>query len=456
MKTVIKRDGLRKEFDAEKIRRVIKLANNSVEKNSRLNDLEIDEIVEAVLFDLNEIKDENGESITEVKIEKIQDLVEKELTKVNWEVGRSFILFREQRAKARFLREDTIQMMEAKYSGKAWDRQNANIDGLSFDGKAGEAYGVYDKEFALNYMITPKYAKNHRDMLVYIHDLDNYKKGKHNCLTFPADDYRDNGMSIKIPKDIRRAGSVPSESSLMMVELQSQSMPQFGGVSVSHWDSTLAPLVKKDYYKFYKKIYERLEEKELDNSFAPYLSIDNSDYYAFNQKAAKYAMEDLEEEIHQATEAMIHNANTLQSRSGNQLPFTSINYGADTTPEGRLVTKEILRCWEEGIGELHLSPIFPCGIYQYKKGVNDKPGTPNYDLKKKAIEVLVKRDYPNFANCDWSVQHKAFEKSQEIKKNVLNSLSKEDLEKLAKLPKEELIKIGFTIENDGKNEITIE
>lgn len=448
---VLKRDGLKvQDFDDKKIFKAISEANKAMAKEKRITGDQITELVSWVIKKLPKDKEQ-------IEVEAIQDLVEEAFVHKNYtELFRAFRDYRKNAEKNRFVKNETVKMMEAKYSGAAWDRQNANIDGLSFDGKAGEAHGVYDKEYALNYMISQKFAKNHRDMYVYIHDLDNYKKGKHNCLTFPVDDYRDNGMSIKIPKDIRPAGSVPSESSLMMVELQSQSMPQFGGVSVSHWDSTLVPLVKKDYFKFYKKNYERITGRELDYSFNPYLSIEEPDYAACNQKVAEYAMEDLSEEVHQATEALIHNANTLQSRSGNQLPFTSINYGADTTPEGRLVTKEILRCWEEGIGELHLSPIFPCGIYQYKKGVNDKPGTPNYDLKKRAIEVLVKRDYPNFANCDWSVQHKAFEKSQEIKKNVLGGLSKEDLEKLSKLPKEELVKLGFTIEDDGKDEITIE
>ena len=443
---VIKRDGRKKEFDESTIFKAIKAANNSkeypIEKEKRITDDQIMEVVKWVVKKM-------PKAVDEISVEEIQDLVEDGLVHKNHtEVVRSFIKYREDRRKERFLKDETVRAMEAKYDGSDWDRQNANVDGLSFGGRSGEAHAVYDKEFALNYMITPKFAKNHRDMINYIHDLDSYKKAMHNCLSFPDDDSRDCGMTVKIPKDIRKAGRVSTEGQLQLMKLQSQSMAQFGGVALTHFDNTYSPLVNKDYYKFYKKNYERIVGKSLDNSFNPLLSIDNPAYTNCNAQVAKFAMEDLEEEIHQTMEGWLHNANTLQSRSGNQLPFTSVNYGLDTSAAGRLVTKHLLSSWEEGIGELGLSPIFPCGIFQYKKGINDKPGTPNYDLKQQAISVLPKRDYPNFANCDWSVQRKAFEKSQAIKEKVLKSLSKEDLEELAVLGSSITIELGFTIDFD--------
>lgn len=330
---------------------------------------------------------------------------------------------------------DTIKFAE-KYSYKGCSRKFDNSKIIKIV-KSTEKKVVYDLETESHWFIVNNYVS-------------------HNCLSFPADDYRDNGMTVKIPKDIRKAGRVSTEGQLQLMELQSQSMAQFGGVSLTHFDSTYAPLVNKDYYKFYKKNYERFTGKELDQSFQPCLQIDDPKYAACNAQAAKFAMEDLEEEVHQTMEGWLHNANTLQSRSGNQLPFTSVNYGLDTSAAGRLVSKHLLSSWEEGIGELGLTPVFPCGIFQYKKGISDKPGTPNYDLKKQAISVLIKRDYPNWANCDWSVQRKAFEKSQKIKENVLKSLSKEDLEELSKLPENILKTLGFTIVDDGKEEVTIE
>jgi ribonucleoside-triphosphate reductase len=118
--------------------------------------------------------------------------------------------------------------------------------------------------------------------------------------------------------------------------------------------------------------------------------------------AWEYAMDMTAREANQAAEALQHNLNTLQSRSGNQLPFTSINYGTCTLPEGRMIIKALLKTSIKGNGKLHKTPIFPCGIFQYMKGVNDKPGTPNYDLYLLALESTAKRLYPNYANVDWS------------------------------------------------------
>lgn len=143
----------------------------------------------------------------------------------------------------------------------------------------------------------------------------------------------------------------------------------------------------------------------------------------------------------------------------NQLPFTSVNYGRCTLPEGRLITKALLSAWKKGIGVNGLTPIFPCGIFQVKKGVNDKPGTPNYDLYKEALSICPDRIYPNFANGDWSVQVKAFKKSQSIKEKTLSSIYKENPElfdKIAKLPEDIQETLGFHIIDDGSTELTVE
>ena len=154
------------------------------------------------------------------------------------------------------------------------------------------------------------------------------------------------------------------------------------------------------------------------------------DKYQKYKKAYKYAMDMTEKEIHQASEGMFHNLNTLQSRSGNQLPFTSINFGTCTLEEGRMVTKALLDVSLEGLGKNGVTSIFPCGIFQYKKGVNDKPGTPNYDLKLLALKSTAERIYPNYANCDWSNQVNWFKMDREQKQNYIDNLSETDYKKL--------------------------
>lgn len=442
---VIKRDGRKKEFDESTIFKAIKAANNSkeypIEKEKRITDDQIMEVVKWVVKKM-------PKAVDEISVEEIQDLVEDGLVHKNHtEVVRSFIKYREDRRKERFLKDETVQAMEAKFSCSDNQKQNANVDENSFGGRIGEASSVYSKEFALNYMMSEKSAKNHRNFEGYIHDLDKFKIGEHNCLSIPFDDLLRNGASIKFYHDIRSAGSVSTAAQQIVVYFQTQSMCQFGGVSATHLDWTLVPYIRKSFFKYYKKHAERILKHELDNSFSNALSIDDEKYKNYCPKAYEWSMEDVIKETEQAMESMLHNLNTLTSRSGNQLPFTSVCYGRCTLPEGRMVSKALLKAWESGIGEKHLTPIFPCGIFQYKEGINDKPGTPNYDLKLEAIKLVSKRIYPNFSNGDWSIQRKSFEKSQNLKKEVLETLTEEELEKISKLPWEIQETLGFHIED---------
>ena len=235
-----------------------------------------------------------------------------------------------------------------------------------------------------------------------------------NCLTVPFDKLLATGFNTR-QTDVRPAQSVNTAFQLVAVIFQLQSLQQFGGVSASHIDWTMVPYVRKSFYKHYtdgamfienkdgrwlqEYIYDYINDPEC---FVDEQSIE-SKHWKSEPKIYEYAIEMTKKETYQAVEGMYHNLNTLQSRSGNQLPFTSINYGTCTLPEGRMVTKAILDVSIEGIGALHKTSIFPCGIFQYMKGVNDKPGTPNYDLKKLAIKSTAKRLYPNYVNVDWSV-----------------------------------------------------
>lgn len=163
--------------------------------------------------------------------------------------------------------------------------------------------------------------------------------------------------------------------------------------------------MRKSFYRHYKDGVKYLEGRELDYSFHPDLPIDEPDYKAYSLKAYEYAMDMLEREGKQAAQGLWHNLGTLESRAGSQVPFSSLGYGRDTSPEGRLVSRWFLEASLEGIGKHHRTSIFPISIFSYKKGCNANPDDPNYDLKKLAIESLSKRIYPNFANGDWSQAH---------------------------------------------------
>ena len=164
----------------------------------------------------------------------------------------------------------------------------------------------------------------------------------------------------------------------------------------------MVPYVRKSFFKHYRDGVKYLNHQDLDYSFHDALSIDEGDYQVYSPEAYAYAMDMTVRETRQAVEGMYHNLNTLQSRSGNQLPFTSINYGTCTLPEGRMVTKALLEVSIAGIGKLHKTSIFPCGIFQCMKGVNRKPEDPNYDLYQLALKSTAQRLYPNYVNVDWT------------------------------------------------------
>ncbi len=441
--TVEKRDGRIVNFDDTKITKAVMKAAKAAKA----------EVTEDVLQKIKKYVISKVSKLDEpIKINDIHDAVEEALMKYNlFEVEKTYHDYRKERDKKRFIQFNVIKAMEAKYACSHNERQNANIDEFSAGGRIGEAQSTYSTEFALEYMMNEKFAKNHRSFEGYIHDADKYKVGMHNCLSIPFDDLLSNPVTIKAKNDIRPAGSIATGSQLFVVYFQTQSMVQFGGVAATHIDWTFVPLVKKSFFKYYKKHYERLTEEKLPKEFNNKMSIDDKLYKEANKQAYKWALEDTKAEALQAMESMLHNLNTLQSRSGNQLPFTSICYGRCTLPEGRLITNALLDAWENGIGENHLTPIFPCGVFQIKKGINDVPGTPNYDLKLKAIKLTPKRIYPNFSNGDWSVQVKAFEKSQDIKKKTLEKAKSENPEffrKIASLPDGIQETLGFHIINE--------
>ena len=247
----------------------------------------------------------------------------------------------------------------------------------------------------------------------------------HNCLTEPIDHLLANGFTTR-QTDVRPASSINTAMQLVAVCFQIQSLQQFGGVSASHIDHSMVPYVRKSFRKHYinswlktlDEFYEidilGMTHDELNHwvtnkitDFYLQTGLEDSDFTFVNKKLDKSLRQrslfSTKKETYQAVEGLYHNLNTLQSRSGNQLPFSSINYGTCTEPEGRMVTKALLEVSIKGLGKYGVTSIFPCGIFQYMKGVNDKPGTPNYDLYRLALKSTAQRLYPNYCNCDWSV-----------------------------------------------------
>ena len=393
---IIKRDGRRAQFDPEKIKNAVKKAFAQV-------DGEITEYAEEKADNIaNYIKGYMLGIPNELTIDDIQGLVERGLMATKRkDVAIAYIEYRHDRDKVRKWNNKMMDIVSEKLTASNVQNQNANVDEHSFGGRKGEADSVIMKQYALDNCMSEKSRNRHLNNEIYIHDLDSYAIGMHNCLTVPFDDLLSKGFNTR-QTDVRPANSINTAFQLVAVIFQLQSLQQFGGVSASHLDWTMVPYIRKSFYKHYKDYIELVEDGELDNNFHNTLSIDEDNYKVYNIKAYLYALKMTEKECQQAVEGMYHNLNTLQSRSGNQLPFTSINYGTCTLPEGRMVIKALLEGSIKGVGKHHKTPIFPCGIFQYMKDVNDKPDTPNYDLYRLALKSTAKRLYPNYANVDWS------------------------------------------------------
>ena len=411
---IVKRDGTLVLFDKDKIIRAINRAfmevDGQIYEYDTAKDIaaEIEQYVKNFYFyrNYNATTQEEFEyqRSRKISVEDIQNLVEDYLMRSERrDVARAYIRFRYKKEVARDVRGDFFEPIEEKLTAKNVKNQNANVDERSFGGRIGEAASYMTKEYALKYLVSDMARKNHLENRIYIHDLDHYAVGSHNCLSIPFDDLLANGFNTR-QADIRPANSINTAFQLVAVIFQLQSLQQFGGVSATHIDWTMVPYVRKSFRKHWNDALKYIafwpvSESNMCYDPTPINEYPDCDDY---KDIYRYAMEMTERETMQAVEAMYHNLNTLQSRSGNQLPFTSINYGTCTLPEGRMVTKALIEGSIKGIGKLHKTSIFPCGIFQCMKGVNREPGDPNYDLFRLALKSTAQRLYPNYANVDWS------------------------------------------------------
>ena len=390
---VVKRDGQVVDYDKNKVILAVLAAFQEVD--GEITE-ESQNIAKKIADFIEQIKKKK------ITVEEIQDIVEDKLMKTSRkDVAQAYIRYRYLRGLARNKYNDLMDAIESKLVCKSVENQNANVDEHSFGGRIGSASDLVMKEYALEYCMSEKSKNNHLNNEIYIHDLSSYAVGNHNCLSVPLDKLLKTGFNTR-QIDVRPAQSINTAFQLVAVIFQIQSLQQFGGVSATHLDWTMVPYVRKSFRKHFNEGMKYIEEKDLPTQLpAEEVSITDESYTCY-PKAYKYAIEKTQKEAYQAVEGMYHNLNTLQSRSGNQLPFSSVNYGTCTLPEGRMVIKALLEVSIEGLGKLHRTSIFPCGIFQLGKGINRVPGDPNYDLYQLALKSTSLRLYPNYANIDWS------------------------------------------------------
>ena len=403
---IIKRSGKIEQLSKKKIFDSICNANSAVDNaDERLTKKQIQRISDSVFAKCEDLEGE------QVEIDVLEDLIEKMLMEAQgYEVAKRYITYRYEKERVRMNRSLTEKLTAANVQN-----QNANVDEFSFGGRMGETASFVTKQYALDHLISKRTRLNHVNNEVYIHDLDNYALGNHNCLSIPFDKLLREGFNTR-QTDVRPANSINTAFQLVAVIFQLQSLQQFGGVAATHIDWTMVPYVRKSFRKHwldgvryieYNKLSEDVKKEISADEYLKKFnirddsSIEQQVYKDFGD-AYKYAMDKTLDELNQAVEGMYHNLNTLQSRSGNQLPFTSINYGTCTLPEGRMVIKALLEGSIKGCGKFHKTSIFPCGIFQCMKGVNRKAGDLNYDLFQLALKSTAQRIYPNYANVDWS------------------------------------------------------
>ena len=428
---VVKRNGKKVAFDSKKVAIAIKKGFDGVAKTEedelKYSSKDVQKIYQSVIKKIaKDYKDEE-----KIKIENIQDLIEEMLKKYKYdEVYESFSDYRERRDKSRQLFSDEKKMhkflksLEGLGLKSALEedakRENANIDGNSAMGTMLQYGSTVSKEFSKAYLIKKKYSDAHDSGDIHIHDMDFLAMGTTTCMQLDLNKLFKNGFSTG-HGHLREPQSINAYSALAAIAVQSNQNDQHGGQSIPAFDYYMAPGVLKTFKKEYKQaLYELLD-------FTDFISFVNMDKVALSidklssitvdvgifenfykeskevrrifEKAYDTALAKTDRATYQAMEAFVHNLNTMHSRAGAQVPFSSINFGTDTSPEGRMVMKNYLLSVDAGLGK-NETPIFPISIFKVKEGVNYNPGDPNYDLFKLSCKVSAKRLFPNFSFMD--------------------------------------------------------
>ena len=304
---VIKRDGTTEPFDERKVYNAIEKAMIAT-KGEDVDSGFIENITQDVAAKLNKIKDD-------IHVEDIQDIVEEKLMASRYkDVARNFINYRQLHKLARDNYAELMQAIEEKLSAQNVMNQNANVDEKSFGGRVGEASDLVMKKYALDFLVSSMSKANHENNEIYIHDLNSYAVGSHNCLSIPFDDLLAKGFNTR-QTDIRPAQSVSTAFQLVAVIFQLQSLQQFGGVSATHLDWTMVPYVRKSFRKHYidgLKYIENISDEELFDHIPNDAGIEDGEYKIYT-KAYQYAMDMTTKEVYQAVEGMYHNLNCIRA-----------------------------------------------------------------------------------------------------------------------------------------------
>jgi len=431
IKFIRKRDGRVVPFETEKIEQAIE--NCFMASGTRKTQETAKELTAQVIAEVE--RDENLPDIPGV--EQIQDTVERVLIEKGFvRSAKSYILYRAERSRVREMNTRLMKTFEDITYKDAVDsdikRENANINGDTAMGAMLKFGSEGSKQFYEMYVLDPRFAKAHRDGDIHIHDLDFYTLTT-TCCQIDLLDLFHNGFSTGHGV-LREPNDIYSYSALACIAIQANQNDQHGGQSVVNFDYGMAPGVKKTYYKRFRDNLSRalellggvedaadvavsmLDELEKELNQKPELAADEAYDAALKAKIAavlpeeknidrivdfvrEHAEKETDKATYQAMEALIHNLNTMNSRAGAQVPFSSINYGMDTSPEGRMVMRNVLLATESGLGNGE-TPIFPIQIFRVKEGCNFNPGDPNYDLYRLAIRTSAKRLFPNFSFVD--------------------------------------------------------
>jgi len=428
VKNIIKRDGRIVEYSIDKIQNAIEKALLATGKSTK----KAVALAKQVEKNLNAKFDNKTPSV-----EQIQDEVEKTLMESKLDqVAKAYILYRDNRNKVREMNSNLMRTFDKinNADSKSFDlkRENANIDGDTPMGIMLRFGSESAKTYFTNSLLSTEQAKAYQNGDIHIHDFDFYALTE-TCCQIDIEKLFKGGFStghgfIREPNDIR------TYASLVCIAIQANQNDQHGGQSIPNFDYGVAPGIKKTFKKIYRtnfakaytlknagklseeEIIDKLKNIEKETQLYPTLSgskaydkqeqkvmqeliKDAKLYKEIKSYAQAEAIKETDEATHQAMEALIHNLNTMHSRAGAQVPFSSINFGTDTSPEGRMVIKNILRATEEGLGNGETA-IFPISIFKVKEGINYNPGEPNYDLFKLAIKCSAKRMFPNFSFID--------------------------------------------------------